>query len=229
MSHRLLAASPKSRAVLGGCSVPDVPWTPGAELLHIHGELSLAPVSVGIHEPPGLLCSPDSPGHPPLWTCAFLRGPSPTASSTGRGCPAGQGLSRRRPAGASGCSHPLCLRRKEIQGMLWRLSLPLCDHVSAAPIWSEGIWSPSTWCRKLGTMLTLILEMWLHGEDVPTPLPWLIPMETSHCSGRCVEREWSVEHAWSTVHTTAAAPVGSPGGGTQPVLDWHLLEQQILV
>lgn len=78
-------------------------------------------------------------------------------------------------------------------------------------------------------MLILTLEMWLHGEDVPTLLPWLIPTETSHGSGRGVEKEWSVECVWSRVNTTAAAPVGSPGSGTQPVLDWHLLEQQILV
>lgn len=113
--------------------------------------------------------------------------------------------------------------------MLWHLSFHLWEHVSATHIWGDGIWSPSMGCRKPGMMLTLILEMWLLGEDVPTPLPWLIPKETSHCSGRCVERECFVEHAWSRAHTTADAPVGSPGGGTQPVLDWHLLEQQILV
>lgn len=77
-------------------------------------------------------------------------------------------------------------------------------------------------------MLALILELWFHGEEVPTPLPWLIPTEASHCSGRGVEREWPVECAWNQVHTTADA-VGSPGDGTQPVLDWNLLEQQILV
>lgn len=89
--------------------------------------------------------------------------------------------------------------------------------------------TPFTRCRKLGMMLTLTLEMWLHGEDVSTALPWLILMDTSYSSGRCVEREWSVECVWSQVNTTADAPVGSLGGGTQPVLDWHLLEQQILV
>lgn len=112
--------------------------------------------------------------------------------------------------------------------MRWPLSFHLWEHRPAAPIWSGGIWPPSTRHRKLGLMLTLILEMWLHGEVVPIPLPWLIPTEASHCSGRCIEREWPVECAWSQVHTTADAPVGSHGGGTQPVLDWNLLEQQIL-
>lgn len=53
-----------------GCAVP--PWTSGAELLHIHRELSLALVSVGIQEPPGHLCSPESPGHLVLWSVLGL-------------------------------------------------------------------------------------------------------------------------------------------------------------
>lgn len=123
-----------------GCSVPDVPCTPGTELLHIHGELSLAPVSVGIHETPGHLCTP--------WTALVTlssgpgsssEGPSPTASPSRRGCPTGQGLSRRRPSGASGRSHPPCLGGKEIQGVLWPLSFHLWEHPPATPIWSGGI------------------------------------------------------------------------------------------
>lgn len=118
-----------------------------------------------------------------------------------------------RPAGARGHSHPLRLGRREIQGMLWPLSFHLWEHQSATPICSDGICSPSTRCRKLGLMLTLILETWLHGEEVPTTLPWLIPVEASHCCGRCAERERSGECAWSQVHTTADSLLGHLGVG----------------
>lgn len=64
-------------------------------------------------------------------------------------------------------------------------------------------WDLALFHMALGLMLTLILELWFHGEEVPTPLPWLIPTEASHCSGRCVEREWPVECAWNQVHITA--------------------------
>lgn len=97
-SHRHLAAPPKSCAVPGGCSVLDVLWAPRAELLHIHGELSLALVSVGIPEPPGHLAA---------WTALVTlssgpgsssRGPSLTASSRGRSVPWRRDRKRRRRA-----------------------------------------------------------------------------------------------------------------------------------
>lgn len=41
------------------------------------------------------------------------------------------------------------------------------------------------------------------GEQVTVPLPWLIPTEAPGHHGRCVGRGWSMQRAWSQVHTTA--------------------------
>lgn len=122
-----------------GCSMPDVPCTPGAELLHIHGELSLALVSVGIHETPGHLCSLDSPGHLVLGTWVFLRGSKSDSISKRKGLSHGTRALQEEAIWSQWPFPSPRLGGKEIQGVLWPLSFHLWEHPPATPIWSGGI------------------------------------------------------------------------------------------